>query len=251
MSAYFQKRSALSLFLATFVLIAALFSTDQVEGAEGSCLLRPFIRAFLDQNSHWIGQSRQLIFATNKDASSSSVLVRTLQNEGRLWERVFSTFGATIGENGFAPFDRKKEGDGRSPTGIFSLGTAFGYGSSVATKMPYRQATENDFWVDDPDSEDYNTWVSGQPKAASMEKMKREDDLYKYGIVIEYNTNPIVKGKGSAIFLHLWRGEGRGSSGCVAMAEDKILRLLNWLDPAKKPLIILGAEAELLALRPR
>jgi L,D-peptidoglycan transpeptidase YkuD (ErfK/YbiS/YcfS/YnhG family) len=116
--------------------------------------------------------------------------------------------------------------------------------------MPYRQATEDDFWVDDVNSEDYNKWVKGKPNAASWEKMRRDDDQYKYGVVIEYNTNPIVKGKGSAIFLHVWR-DGGPTLGCVSMPEERVLKILGWLDPAKKPLIIMGTKSELRAMKPR
>jgi L,D-peptidoglycan transpeptidase YkuD (ErfK/YbiS/YcfS/YnhG family) len=151
---------------------------------------------------------------------------------------------------GFVAVDEKREGDGKSPTGIFPLGLAFGYDPSVKTKMPYRQATDDDFWVDDVNSEDYNRWVTGRPNAASWEKMKRDDDQYKYGVVIEYNMNPIVKGKGSAIFLHVWN-DGDSTLGCVAMSEEMILRVLEWLDPAKRPLIIMGTESELRAMRSR
>jgi L,D-peptidoglycan transpeptidase YkuD (ErfK/YbiS/YcfS/YnhG family) len=114
--------------------------------------------------------------------------------------------------------------------------------------MPYRQATDDDFWVDDVNSEDYNKWVKGKPNAASWEKMKRDDDQYKYGVVIEYNMHPIVRGKGSAIFLHVWKAEG-STLGCVSMSEEMILTILGWLDPAKKPLIIMGTESELRAMR--
>jgi L,D-peptidoglycan transpeptidase YkuD (ErfK/YbiS/YcfS/YnhG family) len=121
----------------------------------------------------------------------------------------------------------------------------------MTTKMPYRQATDDDFWVDDVGSADYNRWVRGRPQAASMEKMKREDGLYRHGIVIEYNMDPIVRGKGSAIFLHQWQGIAKSTRGCVAMPENQILRLLAWLDPAQKPLMIMGTEAELATMRSR
>ena len=59
--------------------------------------------------------------------------------------------------------------------------------------------------------------------------MKRDDNLYKYGIVIEYNTNPAIKGYGSAIFLHVWGGENDTTEGCVAVSEEKLLKFLNGL----------------------
>ena len=70
--------------------------------------------------------------------------------------------------------------------------------------------------------------------------MKRNDDQYKYGIVVEYNTNPIIKGKGSAIFIHVWRNRNQPTAGCISISQEKILKLLEWLDPEKEPIIVLG-----------
>jgi L,D-peptidoglycan transpeptidase YkuD (ErfK/YbiS/YcfS/YnhG family) len=212
--------------------------------------VNPFIKEFIAHYSAQIGKSEQLIFAINKDPSSFRVTIHALERSNGAWHLVFPTFPGSIGEKGFAAIDNKREGDGKSPSGIFSLGIAFGYDPSVVTKMPYRQATDDDFWVDDVNSEDYNKWVKGRPDAASWEKMKRDDDQYKYGVVIEYNMHPIVKGKGSAIFLHVWIG-GESTLGCVSMSEEMILKILAWLDPAKKPLIVMGTESELGALSSR
>jgi L,D-peptidoglycan transpeptidase YkuD (ErfK/YbiS/YcfS/YnhG family) len=216
-------------------------------GSGQSVDLSPFIKEFIAHNATQIGRSRQLIFATNRDASSFHVRIHALGRSNGDWHLVFPTFTGLIGEKGFAAIYKKREEDGRSPTGIFPLGIAFGYGPSPVTKMPYRQATDDDFWVDDVNSKDYNKWVKGKPKAASWEKMKRDDDQYKYGVVIEYNMHPIVKGKGSAIFLHVWKG-GEPTLGCVSMSEEMILKILAWLDPVKKPLIIMGTESELSAM---
>ena len=247
----FQGRTFIFLFVMTVYLFSLPFATNKVEGNEASTSISPFIQEFITQNAARIGKSRQLIFATNRDASSFLIEIHVLERKKGTWRLVFPSFIGTIGEKGYAPLNKKKEGDGRSPTGIYSLGTAFGYSPSVATKMAYRQTTEEDFWVDDASSEDYNRWIKGRPKSTSAERMKREDDLYKYGVVIDYNVNPVIKGKGSAIFLHIWGGEGRPTVGCVAMSEEKVLRLLGWLDPAKKPLIIMGTEAELRAKEPQ
>jgi len=212
--------------------------------------INPFIKEFIAHYSAQIGESEQLILAINQDPSSFRVTIETLEKKNGAWHLVFPTFIGSIGEKGFAAIDNKREGDGKSPSGIFPLGIAFGYDHSVMTKMPYRQATDEDFWVDDVNSEDYNKWVKGKPNAASWEKMKRDDDQYKYGVVIEYNMHPIVKGKGSAIFLHVWKG-GESTLGCVSMSEEMILKILAWLDPAKKPLIVMGTESELGALSSR
>ena len=235
----------------TILLMPVLFSTHTASGNGHSGKVPLFFEEFIAGNALQIAASRQLIFATNTDAASSLVMVSLLEKDRRSWKLISSPFRATIGEKGFASMDKKREGDGKSPTGIFPLGTAFGYAHSVPTKMPYRQTTGNDYWVDDVHSDDYNKWINGRSGTTSVEKMKREDDLYKYGVVIEYNVNPIVRGKGSAIFLHVWRGEGIPTLGCVAMAEDNILRLLGWLDPGKRPLIVMGTESQLHSMGSR
>jgi len=242
--------------LIAFIFIIAispiLFSCTpySVKGGGESTNINPVIKKFIAHHPTQIGESKQLIFATNRDSSSFHVTIHALERNNGVWHLAFPTFTGSIGEMGFAAIDRKSEGDGKSPSGIFPLGIAFGYAPSAVTKMPYRQATDDDCWVDDVNSEDYNKWVKGKPNAASWEKMKREDDQYKYGVVIEYNMHPIVKGKGSAIFLHVWK-TGESTVGCVSMPEEMVLKILGWLDPAKKPLIIMGTESELRAMRSR
>ncbi|MBP2653692.1 MAG: hypothetical protein H6Q73_1261 [Firmicutes bacterium] len=153
------------------------------------------------------------------------------------WRTVYGPIPATIGRNGLVSPERKKEGDGCTPTGVYPLGMVFGSRPIVAIDMPYRQTSEDDFWVDDPASPEYNHWVHGRPKAASYESMLRADGLYRYGVVVEYNTAPVVSGKGSAIFIHLWRASGVPTRGCIAMAEEDLVKLIAWLDPVNWPVI--------------
>ena len=247
----FQTIMLLLLFLMTSLLIPISSPLSNINGSKPSFTAIPFLENFLMSNGMEIGNSGQLIFVTNKDASSCQVTIYALEKDGNIWRPVFPAFSGTIGTKGFAPFDKKVEGDGKSPTGIFSLGTAFGYNPSITTKMPYRQVKDDDFWIDDVHSPDYNRWVRGRPQAASMENMKREDSLYRHGIVIAYNMDPIVKGKGSAIFLHRWQEKGKSTRGCVAVPEDQLLRLLAWLDPVQHPLMIMGTESDLKKRRLR
>ena len=246
----FKGKAMILLFIMTIFLILFSCATYSVKASVWPANINPFIKKFIVDHTAQIGESEQLIFVTNRDASSVLVTIHAVERNNGVWHLLFPTFTGSIGEMGFAAIDKKREGDGKSPSGIFPLGMAFGYAPSVVTKMPYRQVTDDDFWVDDVNSEDYNKWVKGKPNAASWEKMKRDDDQYKYGLVIEYNRHPIIKGKGSAIFLHIWKG-GESTVGCVSMPEEKVLKILGWLDPAKKPLIIMGTESELRAMRSR
>jgi L,D-peptidoglycan transpeptidase YkuD (ErfK/YbiS/YcfS/YnhG family) len=245
-----SKAKALTLILtiAIFSMLASC-ATYSVKESGQSADMPPFIKRFIAQHVNLIGESKQLIFGTSRDAVSVLITIHTLEKGIGSWHAVFPPFAASIGEGGFAAIDKKKEGDGKSPSGIFPLGIAFGYNPSVVTMLPYRQVMDDDFWVDDVDSENYNKWVKGKPNAASFEKMKRDDDQYKFGVVIEYNMRPIVKGKGSAVFLHVWKG-GSPTVGCVAVPEEMILKILAWLNPLKKPMIIMGIETELLAVNP-
>ncbi len=158
------------------------------------------------------------------------------------WERSLGPFPAVIGRNGFASVNEKNEGDGKTPSGIFFLGPAFGRPVDLPTGIEYRQAGPADRWVDDPASSNYNQWVSGDVPAASFEKMSRDDGLYDAGIVVRYNTAPVIPGRGSAIFVHIWRGNGQHpTAGCVALERNHLLELLKALDAAQFPVIVLGS----------
>lgn len=182
----------------------------------------------------------QAILVEEIPGYTSQAKLTVWKGQNDKWRQVFAPMSASIGRAGFAPSGQKREGDGRTPVGVYWLGHAFGYAPAAATKLSYRQATENDFWVDDPESAMYNKWVTRKPRLGTFERMKRDDDLYKYGVVIEYNTESTVPGEGSAIFMHVWRGPDAPTSGCVALSEKNLLKLLKWLDRMQKPVIILG-----------
>jgi L,D-peptidoglycan transpeptidase YkuD (ErfK/YbiS/YcfS/YnhG family) len=188
-----------------------------------------------------IGESSQILLVRNMNPVSIDVCVIALEKRNGLWQSPFPPMDGVIGRNGFAPPGEKREGDGRTPSGIFTLGMVFGYDPSFPTRMPYRQAADDDLWIDDVHADDYNRWVKrGATKASSFERMKRDDNLYKYGIVVEYNMNPIIKAHGSAIFFHLWRGNGKPTEGCVALSEEDLVIILRWLDPASRPMVVMG-----------
>ena len=211
------------------------------------CMLSPFATKFdagnfLDQQKDKIGNSSRILLVTDENfLFFHRPKLYAMEKNGDTWESVFEPIHAVAGRNGFADAGEKKEGDGKTPSGIFPLKTTFGYAETVKTKMPYRQVLADDIWVDDVNADDYNQWGKKQETlATSYEMMKRDDDLYKYGIVIEYNTDPVIKGNGSAIFLHIWKCPGLPTAGCVAVSEENILKILDWLDPASSPLIIAG-----------
>ncbi|TKC16188.1 SH3 domain-containing protein [Robertmurraya kyonggiensis] len=186
-----------------------------------------------------ISGNRQLILVTTNGTSSRNATIQTFEKDGNgKWKRVMNVTGF-IGKNGFG---KTKEGDGKSPIGKFTIGTAFGQKGSPGTKLPWRNITSDDVWVDDPESSLYNTWQSRsatQGQWTSAEDMTHR--LYVYGFVINYNTARTPY-KGSAIFFHT------GSSytlGCVATSQSNVVSILKWLDPAKNPTIIMTPTQQL------
>ncbi len=181
----------------------------------------------------------QCLVAVAHDEGSSTATVWALERVDGAWTAAMPQFPGNIGRKGVAAPGAKREGDGKSPYGAHALGMVFGVAASCPARLPYRQMTDADVWVDDPQADDYNVLTTRQAtRAKSYEDMKRKDDLYKWGLVVEYNTRTIVKGHGSAIFVHLWGGPGKPTAGCLAFAEPRMLEILRWLDPAKKPHVV-------------
>ena len=186
------------------------------------------------------GSRQAVLVSVQKDANPSRVDIRRYERSGGCWQEIGAPVDGMAGRNGLAPQGEKREGDGRTPSGIFALERGFGY-APLETRIPYIVVNREMIWIDDPKSPLYNTLAGRDDgQGFSYEEMKRNDDLYKYGIVIEYNTKNIVAGAGSAIFFHVWRDRETATAGCVAAAEHDMAEMLQWLDPAQKPVAIIG-----------
>lgn len=172
------------------------------------------------------------------DGSSCKLYAYERSKDG-IWTKVLGTRGH-VGKNGVT--DSKKEGDKKTPAGIFSLGFAFGHDSDPTTNYSYRSIKSDSYWVDDPASAYYNQWVDGEEdkdwdSAEALGHIKTE---YALAVLIEYNYGSrMVPGKGSAIFLHVDDGT---TAGCIAIPKDDLKTLLKWLDKDKDPHIIISNE---------
>ncbi|MEL7624413.1 MAG: L,D-transpeptidase family protein [Clostridiales bacterium] len=141
-----------------------------------------------------------------------------------------------VGRNGIT--SSKREGDGETPAGVYSLSKPFGTAADPGSLLPYTQLTANDFWVDDADSKYYNMWAYGDAADKdwnSAEDLSKETVAYKYAMVIDYNMDPIVKGDGSAIFLHC--STDGATAGCVSVGEEDMIKLLQFIDGDTKMVI--------------
>lgn len=191
-------------------------------------------------NKEKFNNIEQLVVAINNNDSSNKAIVVALEKVNKKWKIKLGPVQASIGRTGFALPGEKIEGDGKSPTGIFDLGQLYTYEASVNTSLPYIQTNSEDKWIDDPNHENYNTHIRGNTTAKSFEHLKLSSIDYKYCMVIEYNTHPVVKGKGSAIFFHLASPNYDPTAGCVAIQESDMDQILLWLSPNKQKAILMG-----------
>jgi L,D-peptidoglycan transpeptidase YkuD (ErfK/YbiS/YcfS/YnhG family) len=126
----------------------------------------------------------------------------------------------------------KREGDGGTPQGRFFLRELRYRADRIAaptTSLPAYPIDPADGWCDDPADGAYNRLVR-LPLPASAEALMREDDLYDALVVIGYNDDPVVPGAGSAIFLHVAKGQPGAfepTAGCVALPLEDLLRVLT------------------------
>jgi L,D-peptidoglycan transpeptidase YkuD (ErfK/YbiS/YcfS/YnhG family) len=221
-------------------------------------------------DKHPIETGQIAVVSTPSWASKTGTLQMFSRSHGR-WIPFGENIAVVLGRNGLAwgigllkrprSGAEKVEGDGCSPAGIFSLGPAFGYSERPpdGTRLQYRSITERDYYVDDSLSKDYNQWVQlpdtipNDPNRhwRTAERMKGDDSCYEFGIVIHHNMSPVIKGKGSAIFLHVWESPDSSTAGCTAMSKTSIQILLRWLDPRRNPLLIQAPESEIPILMKR
>ena len=97
--------------------------------------------------------------------------------------------------------------------------------------------TPNSGWCDDPESKNYNQFVK-LPVGESAEKLFRSDDLYDLIFVLDYNINPIVKNKGSAIFLHIAKNDYSGTEGCIALKKNDLIGIAEKINNQTQILIV-------------
>lgn len=203
-------------------------------------------------------QSTQMVLVRAHDWNS---FMGTLQLYERAtthdaWVKAGDRMGASLGKNGLGwgiglhgdaltAGPKIHEGSKRSPVGVFALGSAFGHDQArTDIKLSYQPITDTLFCSDDPKSMYYNRLVDSKKVNkdwGSAEDMYRYmiEGVYAYGIIIEHNYEHPKPGLGSCFFLHVYRGFGIPTSGgCTAVSLDQMEKIITWLDPNKKPVLV-------------
>jgi len=127
----------------------------------------------------------------------------------------------------------KREGDGATPIGRFALREVFYRGDRVGrprTQLPVTALKVGDGWCDDPRDRNYNRRVR-HPYSASAERLWRDDHLYDLVVVLGYNDGPRIKGRGSAIFMHVAAPGLKPTQGCIALDRRHLMRLIARASP--------------------
>jgi L,D-peptidoglycan transpeptidase YkuD (ErfK/YbiS/YcfS/YnhG family) len=136
-------------------------------------------------------------------------------------------FRCALGKAGIGK--KKKEGDNITPKGLYKIVKIY-YRKDrikkVSSKFKLIKITKNIGWCDDPNSEKYNQIIN-LPTKYSYEKLYRKDNVYDLILVLNYNMDPVIKKKGSAIFIHVAKKNYQSTQGCIALKKNNLMKLIS------------------------
>lgn len=208
--------------------------------------------------------TRQLLLALAETWNSSDgKLLRYARVDASMpWRRVGEEIPVLFGKHGLA-WGRglwqipnsltasqpvKREGDLRSPAGLFHIGPIYAQSQPAHSKLAWVQTNDLMYCDDNPVSASYNLPVELSPAdleacredsgECPAEMLIRPDGVYEKLLWIHHNASPVVKGAGSCIFLHLNHAVPRPTAGCTAVTSSFMDELIAWLDPAAHPLLL-------------
>lgn len=161
-------------------------------------------------------------------SEKTAVLSFYEKDSGGRWVELLQT-PAVIGKNGIG---KTKEGDLKTPVGTYHFIKAFGIKEDPGSRLPYVQVDENDYWIDDVNSQYYNQFVSEElvePDWTSGEHLCEYGKLYHYVLATSYNE-ACIPGLGSAVFLHCASEETQYTAGCIAIDEECMKKILQMVE---------------------
>jgi L,D-peptidoglycan transpeptidase YkuD (ErfK/YbiS/YcfS/YnhG family) len=188
----------------------------------------------------------QVVTVNHTRGMHARVTLWALRKDG--WDVEFRATDGRIGYGGLVPARKRVQGSGKTPLGTFRLPWAFGmHPQRQAWDASYRRARPGDYWVLDNQSDYYNRWRNKgaggfrwrlpQSDPNASERLRSYPEQYEFAVTTSFNAGQ-VRHRGGAIFLHV---NGRGATaGCVSAPRWFLLRTLNRLDPAARPVIAIG-----------
>ena len=184
------------------------------------------------ESPEWVGKMQQAsdadqLFVVAAVGKTTAYVSMHQKDENGKWEQIISTPGY-IGKNGIG---KEKEGDSKTPVGVFRFTDAFGIAGDPGCAIPYKKVTDDDYWSGDQrDGYMYNKMVSIKDypdlDVESSEHIKDYTVPYQYCLNISYNEDGEA-GLGSAIFLHCFSSDKPYTGGCVAIPQDKMITVMR------------------------
>jgi L,D-peptidoglycan transpeptidase YkuD (ErfK/YbiS/YcfS/YnhG family) len=179
----------------------------------------------------------QVITVRAQTATSTTAVLESWERRDGEFVRVRGPIEVFVGEDGIGLASERRS---RTPRGVLTLTEAFGLAKDPGATVPYVRVGLSHWWVSDVKSRHYNSMRICSPGARCGFRQSRSEqlgdiDAYRYAIVMDYNRDPVVPGRGSAFFLHV--SEGKPTQGCISMPAREMKWLLRWLDPSAAPVI--------------
>ena len=188
------------------------------------------VSAYGDSSPKWVAalntaqNANQLAIISGTKDTNARFSFHEKDDSGK-WQQILSC-SAYIGKNGWG---KEREGDGKTPTGIYSFTMAFGIEADPGCSMGYTQVDDSHYWVGDSESDMYNRFVSVNDYDSFSKKDSEHiidyKTAYKYCLNISYNEDG-EPGRGSAIFLHC-QTKNHYTAGCVAIPENDMREVLR------------------------
>ncbi len=189
---------------------------------------RPVPEQYLSQIPEDTGQ----LLAVRYKGDSRGRFRFYVKNKKGVWKKKFACT-AWLGKNGIG---KEREGDGKTPSGLYPVEQAFGLLRNPGTKMPYIKVNSRHYWCSDSGSRYYNRMIRFDKTGHTCggEHLIAYRGVYDYAVSVGYNREG-VPGKGSAIFLHC--SANRATAGCIAVPQKYMKKVLKKLDPSAGPQI--------------
>lgn len=231
----------------TTILILALLALLPASAATGGQNARTACAPTLANQLTSTGSATQLVTVASVRNASTTGALRAWEKHGECWAQIAGPWTAWLGQRGIS--EQKREGDRKTPSGAFGFQRVmYGLGANPGVRYRYHRIVCGDWWVEDSRSPAYNRFRhvrcgTRPPFRITSEDMSRSPTAYRHLAVIDYNTKPIVPGRGSGIFLHV--SHGNPTLGCVSLPLSQLLTILRWFRPAEQPLIVIGTRASI------
>lgn len=210
-----------------------------------------------------VGDARQLIVVTAPSWKATEGTLATYEKRQGTWRVVKPEMRTQLGYGGMVRGDKRRQGTGTTPTGVFDILNGFGRKSDPGTKLDYVQVDRNDAWPYNPRvPSTYNVFQtvdrSWKSYGSYVEHLWDMGYQYDYVAVLDYNlprgsistgangvrrtSNPPDTRRGGGIFLHV--DNGNKTAGCIAVKKRQMREIMQWLDPKRDPVMVIRVDKD-------